>query len=125
LAAAAVKLVEGELERAGYDLAKAVFERRLADAQAKIAGLRARSGPAGAPEQTLPPLAEVVRQAGGWAAVLRGAETAAQREVLARLVERAVPLRERPGRYRVDITWTPLGDALNRMNRSRGPGTPT
>jgi hypothetical protein len=45
--------------------------------------------------------------------------------VLAPLVERAVLLRERPGRYRVDLAWTPLGDALNRMNRSRDPGAPT
>ncbi len=44
--------------------------------------------------------------------VLHGADVAALREVLAILVDQIVPVRERPGIYRVEITWTPLGEAL-------------
>jgi hypothetical protein len=39
----------------------------------------------------------------------------ARREVLAELVERVVPVRLAPGRYRVEITWTPLGAALRAL----------
>jgi hypothetical protein len=47
--------------------------------------------------------------------VLQGAEVEPQRDVLALLVERVVPIRERHGVYRVEIRWTPLGDALRTM----------
>jgi hypothetical protein len=44
--------------------------------------------------------------------ILQGSEIEAQREVLAVLVDRIIPIRKRPGVYRVEITWTPLGVAL-------------
>jgi hypothetical protein len=39
-------------------------------------------------------------------------DIAAQREVLAALIERGVPVRVGRGVCRVDATWTPLGEAL-------------
>jgi hypothetical protein len=64
---------------------------------------------------TLPPLADVLRAAGGWATALAGADVPTRREVLAELIERVVPVRLAPGRYRVEITWTPLGEALRAL----------
>ena len=54
----------------------------------------------------------VVAAAGSWLTVMQGADIAAQRDVLAVLVDRIVPVREQPGVYRIEITWTPLGEGL-------------
>ena len=60
----------------------------------------------------LPPLEAVLREAGEWAAALRDGDVAAQREVLAALLDRAVAERVGRGCYRVEVGWTPLGEAL-------------
>jgi hypothetical protein len=54
----------------------------------------------------------VLHEAGGWSVALRTADVPTQREVLAVLVERVVPVRVRRGRYQAVITWTHLGAAL-------------
>jgi hypothetical protein len=43
---------------------------------------------------------------------MRGGEIAAQRDVLAAVIERVVPVRVSRAKYEVEITWTPLGEAL-------------
>ena len=43
---------------------------------------------------------------------MREGDIAAQREVLAALIERVVPVRVGRGHYAVEITWSPLGDGL-------------
>jgi hypothetical protein len=43
---------------------------------------------------------------------MRDGEVAAQREVLAALIERVVPVRVGRGKYGAAIAWTPLGEAL-------------
>jgi hypothetical protein len=60
----------------------------------------------------VPPRPRARERVGGWRAVLDGTDVAAQRNVLAALVEQVVARRGRHGRYTVEITWTPLGDAL-------------
>jgi hypothetical protein len=48
---------------------------------------------------------------------VRDAEVLALREVLAMLVERVEPTRVKLGRYRIEVTWTPLGEALHLVAR--------
>jgi hypothetical protein len=62
---------------------------------------------------TLPPLETVLAAAEGWGAAMRGGDIAAQREVLAAVIERVVPTRVGRGTYTVEIVWTPLGEGLN------------
>ncbi|SRR5712691_3855417 len=81
-------------------------------AETELATVRhdgARPGP------KLPPLDQVLATAVGWEIVLEGADVIAQRQVLAILIDRIVPVRERQSVYRVDITWTPLGETLRAM----------
>ena len=64
------------------------------------------------PSMTLPPLETVLAAAEGWGAAMRDGDIAAQREVLAVLIERVVPVRIGRGTYDVEIEWTPLGAGL-------------
>jgi hypothetical protein len=65
------------------------------------------------PNIELPPLETVLTAAEGWGAAMRGGDIAAQREVLAAVIERVVPTRVGRGTYAVEIVWTPLGEGLN------------
>jgi hypothetical protein len=49
---------------------------------------------------------------------MRTGEIAAQREVLATLIERVEPVRVGHGKYDVEIVWTPLGDGLRAATES-------
>jgi hypothetical protein len=64
------------------------------------------------PSIMLPSLETVLAAAEGWGAAMRGGDVAAQREVLAALIERVVPVRFGRGRYGVEIAWTLLGEGL-------------
>jgi DNA invertase Pin-like site-specific DNA recombinase len=107
LTRSAILFADGELDRASYQLATDATRTELEAAEAEIERL---GGVPVAP--SLPPLEEVLRQAGGWGAALRDGETAAQREVLALLLVRVVPVRVGRGKYAVQVDWTPLGEAL-------------
>jgi hypothetical protein len=61
---------------------------------------------------TLPPLETVLAAAEGWGAAMRDGEIAAQREVVAALIDRVVPVRVGRGQYGVEVSWTPLGEGL-------------
>jgi hypothetical protein len=74
LTRSAILFADGELDRASYQLASDATRAELEAAEAEVARLR---GVPSAP--TLPPLEAVLREAGGWGAALRGADTAAQR----------------------------------------------
>jgi DNA invertase Pin-like site-specific DNA recombinase len=110
---AAVMFVDGSLDQTGYELARQQAETDLEAAEAEAAGLRGREQ-----KPSLPPLDEVLKQAGGWREILEGSNLGAQRDVLAQLVERVVPERLRVGRYRVVIDWTPTGRLLQRLAAS-------
>jgi hypothetical protein len=84
----------------------------LEQAQSELARLGAE-----APVSVLPPLEQVLAEAGGWRRALREADIAAQREVLGALIERVSPERIGRGRYRVEITWTARGEALRAAAR--------
>jgi DNA invertase Pin-like site-specific DNA recombinase len=112
LTRAATLLVDGGIDRAGYDLLCASARADLDAAQAALAIQQGADGPPSAP---LPPWETVLTAVGGWEAALAGADVLAQREVLAVLVAAVVPRRIGYGQYAVDLTWTPLGAALGRL----------
>jgi hypothetical protein len=111
LTKAAVLFADGDIDKMGYELLREKAREDLEAAETELE----RHDPA-EPSVALPPLDEVLRQAGGWAEALRGGEVAAQREVLAILVERVVPRRVGYGVYEADINWTPLGHGLRTVS---------
>jgi hypothetical protein len=80
-----------------------------ASAENELAALARAQQPSRA---NLPPLEQVLTAAGDWASVLRGADIEAQREVLVILVDRIVATRESRDVYRLEVSWTSLGEAL-------------
>jgi hypothetical protein len=103
-------LLDGAIDKAAYDRA---VERYTAEAEAATAELANLNEADTAP--VLPDLATILRDARSWKEILTGSDVAAQRDVLALLIERVVPERISRGQYRAVITWTPLGRALERL----------
>jgi site-specific DNA recombinase len=106
------RLVDGDIDKADYDSFVAEERASIEAAEAELARL---AGWTAAP--MLPPLRQVMDRVGGWEQALRHGDVAAQREVLRLLVDHIEPVRIKRGRYRVRITWTPLGEALATLVR--------
>jgi DNA invertase Pin-like site-specific DNA recombinase len=105
--------VDGKLARDAYE---PLCEKARAELETATAALQCLEPPAhSSPE--LPPLAAVLADLGGWAPTLAAADVPTQRDVLVQLVQAVTPVRVRRGHYRVEITWTPLGDALRALVR--------
>jgi site-specific DNA recombinase len=112
---AALLFVDGQLDKAGYDLARVEAERDLEAAESQLARLQSlHVAPA------LPPLEEVQQAVGTWRAALNAGDISAQREVLAALIETLTVDVKRPGQYCPRITWTPTGQALARLTARAG-----
>ena len=107
LTRAAVLFADGDIDKEGYGLLRDKARADLEAAETEAGRLRVVE-----PPPVLPPLEVVLAAAGGWAAALREGDVAAQREVLAAVVERVVPARVGHGAYRAAVAWTPLGEAL-------------
>jgi DNA invertase Pin-like site-specific DNA recombinase len=106
---AAVLLVDGDIDRPGYELLRDQAHSDLEAAQAeldRLGSVRAVGRP------VLPPLDEVLSEAGGWMAALRGGDVIAAREVLGLLVSRIEPIRISHGKFDAAIGWTPLGETI-------------
>lgn len=107
LADGAALLVDGTLDRSGYEALREQQQAVLEAAQAEITRLQSVTAlPA------LPPLEGVLRDVGGWSAALDSADIPAQRDVLAVLIENVKPERVSWGKYQLRIAWTPLAQAL-------------
>jgi site-specific DNA recombinase len=107
LADAAVLLIDGSLDRAGYDAARIRIETDLAAAEAETDRLQqAGSCP------SLPDLEVVLSAVGGWAGALEQGSIEAQRRILAALVDHVKPVRQRHGAWDSELVLTPLGEAL-------------
>jgi len=113
LDAAMDSLLDGTIDKAAYDRA---VERYTTEAEAATAELAALKEPNITP--VLPPLETVLRDAHSWQEILTGSERAAQREILALLIEKVVPERISGGRYQATIIWTPLGSALGKVTEA-------
>lgn len=110
LTKAAVLFADDDLDKTGYELLR---DRVLVDLEAAEAELDRMRGTR--PHPILPPLEEVLREAGSWVSIFRQGDLSAQRDVLGVLVERVVPVRVRRGEYAAEIAWTPLGKALREL----------
>jgi DNA invertase Pin-like site-specific DNA recombinase len=110
LTRAAELFVDSEIDKPGYERLRDKSQAELQAIETELERLHGLK-----PRDELPQLEVVLRDAGGWATALRGASVPQQREVLMLLIERIVPVRLARGRYRPEIVWTPLGDALRRM----------
>jgi site-specific DNA recombinase len=104
--------VDGTIERGAYD---DLVRQARADAETASSALDAARLGSNCQVPDLPPIDEVLNAAGGWATVLQGGDSPAQRDVLGMLIEKAVAVRERPGLYRVDLEWTPFGETLKSL----------
>jgi site-specific DNA recombinase len=108
---AALLLVDGDIDRAGYEMLRDQAQADLRGAEAELERLRGRK----VERVVLPSLDEVLSQVGGWSGVLQGGDTITRRDLLALLVERVEPIRISHGRFEAAITWTPLGQALREV----------
>ena len=101
---AATQFVDGRIDGDEYarlrDAAQAEFEA----ASVAIAAQRHAEAP--------PALAEVLGAAATWGPALAGDDIFVQRTILARLVERVVPVHLGHARYSARIGWTVLGETL-------------
>jgi DNA invertase Pin-like site-specific DNA recombinase len=104
---AAVLFADGDIDKPGYELLRDKARVDLDAATQELDRLRVVE-----PGVTLPPLETVLAAAEGWGAAMREGDIAAQREVLAALIDRVVPVRIGRGKYDVNVIWTPLGGAL-------------
>jgi site-specific DNA recombinase len=111
LADAATLLVDGALDRAGYEALRDAETAALTTAEIERERLSAVR-----PTPSLPPLDRVLELAGGWAVSLRESDVRHQRDVLDALVERVTVSRVAGSlRYEADVTWTPLGEHLRAL----------
>jgi DNA invertase Pin-like site-specific DNA recombinase len=113
LTTAATLLVDGEIDKAGYEALRDKSQADLLAAEAELSRLGAAR-----PAVTLPPLAEVLTLAGGWTEIIASGSIAAQRELLGLLVAKITPERLARGKYRPLIEWTTLGAALAELERA-------
>lgn len=112
---ATVMFTDKDIDKAGYEF---VRDKAQSDLQAATEHLEQLEQTT--PVLTLPPLETVLAAANGWEAALGIGQTAAQREVLALLVERVEPVRIAQGKYSSSITWTPLSAALRVVVTEQG-----
>ena len=106
-------LADRVITREKYGRADAAEQADIEAAQRELAEIRAAEAP-----PVLPPLADVLRAAGGWGEIVAGADVPAQRAVLGDLIERVVPERIGYGKYEARIEWTPLGKALRQLSEA-------
>lgn len=110
LAEAARLLVDGTLDKHGYEAMRDEERAALEAAEKEVARLRRI-----APAASLPPLDTVLREAGGWSRPILEADVLAQRQVLAALVEEIRPIRgDRRGEYTAHIAWSAVGIVLEK-----------
>lgn len=110
LADAATLLVDGTLDRLGYEALRDRETARVKSAEMELARLQSTSN--GPTERQLPPLSRVLALASGWARIWREVDIVHQRDILDQLMVRIVVHRTGYRQYGADVTWTPLGAAL-------------
>jgi hypothetical protein len=115
LTKAAVLFADGDIDKPGYELLRDKARVDLDAATEALSQLQRVE-----PSVVLPPLETVLAAAEGWGAAMHDGDIAAQREVLAALIERVVPTRVGRGTYKVEVSWTPLGEGLRAA--VAGPG---
>jgi hypothetical protein len=117
LATAGRSLDAGDLDEGGYGLVREAVQSEMEASRRELVALRTTSNRRGfpAPED----LPKCVRD---WVEVLATGRVPQQREVLGMLIKRIDASRIQRGDYAVKIEWTPLGEALRTVGRSRRAG---
>ena len=109
-------LLDGKIDQGAYD-ALILAERADADrAQRELAQLTIASQASPMPT-LLPSLDQVLDELGDWRSILACGEASVQRKLLGALLERVVATRAGWGKYTVEMTWTPQGEALRELCR--------
>jgi hypothetical protein len=106
----ALLFADGDIDREGYDLGRAQAQTDLHAAEAALADL--------APRRTaspLPSLDSVLRDVGGWVIALRDGDVVSQRDILRLLVDHLNVERHGWGKFKLQITWTPLAEGLAQL----------
>jgi len=111
LVAGSYLLVEGDLDTAGYELARAAAQAALQQAQHELTAIRASAPP------VLPRFGNLRVAGRRWQGQLRQGSISGQRAVLGDLVDHVAAVRVGSGQYDVAITWTPLADAVRDVAR--------
>jgi hypothetical protein len=114
LAGAAVMLIDGALDRAGYDAARSRIEMDLAAAEAEIARLQQV-----ATTPPLPDLETVLAAARGWAIALQQGSVEARRRVLVEVIDHVKPVRQRHGVWAGELVLTPTGKTLAALAKAK------
>jgi DNA invertase Pin-like site-specific DNA recombinase len=116
LADAAGLLVDGTLDRLGYEVLRDRDTKRITAAKDERDRLQANGQWPSA--RRLPSAAQVFELVGGWANALHTAAVPQQRDLLDKLIDHVVVTRSAHRRYDATITWTPLGQMLSVKNLS-------
>lgn len=103
--------IDGDIDKAGYEALRDKVEADLDNADAEIARLRATRTEA----VRVPPLDEVLREAGGWSEALRSVDVPRQRQALAAVVTCILPKRVGRRQCAADIDWTPRAALLREL----------
>jgi site-specific DNA recombinase len=111
LADAATMFVDGSLDQLGYGLVRDREAARIVAAETERARLEQILATQ-ARVLRLPIASQVFEQAGGWARMIRDADTNHQRAILDELIEQVVVRQTGYRQYVADITWTPRGQRL-------------
>lgn len=111
---AAMLLVDGAIDATEYKRRRDSFEARVTEDEKELGIVRAAHA-----SQRLPSVDVMLARAPEWLETLQGENVAARRDVVVQFVTTVVPTRLRVGLYRARVTWTPMGDALQRWYRDR------
>lgn len=112
---AAVLLVDGTIDKAGYERLRDMAQADLVATEAELARLDGQARSERSSAAPVPSLEDVLRKVGGWGTALSEADVPAKRDVLGVLVERVTHRRVGHGRYEADITWTATGGLLSSL----------
>jgi site-specific DNA recombinase len=103
----ALLFADGEIDREGYELGRSKAQEDMSAAEAELEQVQPNRE-----LHKLPPLTEVLREVGGWTEALRAGDIEEQRAILGLLIENLGVERMAFGKFRLVITWTATGEAL-------------
>lgn len=108
LADAATLLVDGALDRAGYELLRDREKDVLESVERELARLRSDRPPA----LLTPGLEQLLAHVRTWSEALETPDTPTKRRVMEVLIDHLVAERTGWAKFRVEVTWSPIGQHL-------------
>jgi DNA invertase Pin-like site-specific DNA recombinase len=114
LANAAVLLLDGTLDKTGYDAARLRVDADLEEIASDLERLEAAMK-----ETALPTLSEMLERIGTWHSALSVADVDTRRQVLIELIARVDARKIRHGEYCASISWTEIGGHLSKLGATQ------